>query len=50
MNSFDKFFSIKAKKVKKHNINAPWVNQKLKLCIRKKFRLYDLMHMQLVSN
>ena len=49
MNSFNKFFPIKTKKVKKNNIDAPWVNQKLKFCIKKKFRLYNLMRRGLIS-
>ena len=49
MHSFEKFFPIKTKRVKKSIINAPWVNKKLKFCIRKKFRLYNLMRRGLIS-
>ena len=42
-------FKIKKKRLKTNLINAPWVNKRLKLCIKKKFRLYNEYKRGLIS-
>ena len=45
---YNKAFPIKTKKVKINSINAPWITPKLKLCIKKKFKLFNLLKRGLI--
>ena len=42
-------FPIKRKKVKSNLINAPWVTPDLKKCIKKKYRLFNLLRRGLIQ-
>ena len=46
---YNEAFPVKIKKIFVNNIKAPWVNRKLRLCIKKKFKLYNLMMRGIVS-
>ena len=49
MECYNSAFPIKRKRVKKNKVNAPWVTPELKRCIRKKYRLFNLMRRGLIS-
>ena len=46
---YEKSFPIKKKRVKSNMINEPWVTPKLKMCIRKKYKLYNLLRRGLIQ-
>ena len=48
-NIFNRSFPLKTKKVGCKTMNAPWCNRKLKLCIKKKYKLYNMMKRGIVS-
>ena len=46
---YNNSFPIKRKKIKNNTINQPWVTFKLKKCIRKKFKLYNMLRRGLIQ-
>ena len=40
---YEKSFPLKKKKIKSNAINEPWVTPKLKKCIQKKYKLFNLL-------
>ena len=49
MNLYDKSFPIKQKIIRNKGIHAPWVNHKLKKCIQKKYKLFNLFKRGIIS-
>ena len=49
MNTYQASFPLRKKKIKTNNINAPWCSRKLKLCIKKQYKLYNYMKRGLIS-
>ena len=47
---FNSCFPIKTKVIRNEIINAPWCTHKLKLCLKKKFELYNLKKRGLITN
>ena len=48
-NIYNAQFPIKQKSIKKNKIFSPWINKTLKHCIRKKYRLFNLLKRGLIS-
>ena len=48
-NFYNRSFPIKKKKVRNNSVNAPWVTLKLKRCIKKKYRLFNLLKRGLIT-
>ena len=46
---YNSCFPVKRKKLKTNLISEPWVTRDLKRCIKKKFRLYNLLKRGLIS-
>ena len=46
---YNSSFPIKKKKVKNNTINAPWVTPDLKKCIKKKYKLFNLLKRGLIT-
>ena len=49
MEIYNSSFPIKRKKIKSNLINAPWVTPELKKCIKKKYRLFNLLKRGLIQ-
>ena len=49
MSIYNNAIPIKRKRAKSHKANPPWMIHKLKLCIRKKYKLYNLLKRGLIS-
>ena len=46
---YNRIFSIKKKRITNNKIKSPWMTHKLRLCIRKKYKLFNLMKRGLVT-
>ena len=46
---YNSAFPIKTKKIKFNKINSPWVNLKIKRCIKKKYKLFNLFKRGLIT-
>ena len=49
MKIFNTCFPVKTKIIRHNKIKVPWMTKKLKMCIRKKFKLYCLMRRGLIT-